>query len=212
MKVAALRRVLADLSSGLSQVGAPALASALSELADSLSPFDAREVSDLKFAAPLPDRSGIGDRMLSEPLEALSAFDAFIARTAKPTVRGALNDLRIFLNDRQHMTIRSFIDALHAAFSPERPQPANDASLVQTYVDALKDAKHDDERFPKLYKALSTDERLNKDDVVQIASKFAFKMAKSTSKKVALERIWKMHNASEAFAAKSRSTKGKSAA
>lgn len=211
MKVSELRRAFASLASGLSEVGARAYAASLNEFAAELAPFNKRDVSELLSAQAPRANTGPGTT-LGELLISLEAFSSFVELTAKPSVRAAINHLSIFLNDRREMTIRSYVDALHAAFCPDRPVPANDVSLIDAYVSALREAKHDDKRFPRLFEALSVDERLSKDDVVAIANGFAFKMAKSTSKKLALERIWKMHNASEAFAAKSRASKGKSAA
>src|SRR5690606_11601436 len=120
-KVSALRRILEDYATGLATVGARAHAGALIELADGLAPFGKREISDLKLAETSHRHSRDTGKTLRDALGALEAFQAFITRTAKPSVRDALNQMRIFLNDRQHMTIRSFVDALHAAFSPERP-------------------------------------------------------------------------------------------
>jgi hypothetical protein len=59
---------------------------------------------------------------------------------------------------------------------------------------------------------MSKDSRVGKTEIVAIASAFAFPMAKSTSRKLALERIWSLHHASSSMDAKSRAMKGKSAA
>lgn len=212
MKFAELCRNLKELARALEAVGATKDATALSNLAAALQPFGKRDVAALKSLLP-EGESGADGQTLRAPLQALNAFSAFIERAARPSLRTAFNDLKMVMNDRQDMTIRSFVDALHSAFTPDRPLPANDEqSVVDAYVDALGRAKHDDKKFPLLFEALSADERIGKDELVAIASRFAFRMAKSTSRKVALERIWKMHNASETFAAKSRATKGKSAA
>ncbi len=212
MKFSELRKQLNSLSSALEALDANESAAAVRLVSDGLAPFNKRDVSELE-SLEVRDPENTGERpQLREFTYVLISFDDFISRTMKPATRAAFNSLRIFVNDRQEMTIRSFLGALHDAFSPDRPKPRGDETLVDAYVSALTDAKHDDEGFPKLFGQLSNDERLNKDDVVEIASRFAFKMAKSTSKKTALEKIWKIHNASETFAAKSRAMKGKSAA
>lgn len=214
MKVSALRRQLNELASAIRIYHADAEANALSELADLLTPFGRRNVAELKLPKSFVSSSSAnsGGANLSTLVKTLRTFDGFISRAASASTRGGFYHLQTLMNDRQDMTIRSFIDALHSAFSPERPNPANDTSLVDAYVDALRAAKHDDKKFPALFETLSSDERLTKDDVVEVASKFAFKMAKSTTKKAALAGIWKMHSASETFAAKSKASKGKSAA
>lgn len=211
MRISEFRRVLIELANALETIGAGSRSAALLELAEGLAPFGRRDVSEMECASTQPKIEAEG-LTVGDAFNTIRAFQGFVTRIAKPSVQTALNLAGTIVNDRQEMTIRSFIDSLHAAFSPDRPHAANDASLCDAYVDALTEAKHDDKKFPRLFEALSSDERLSKDDVVEIASKFAFKMAKSTSKKIALERIWKMHNASETFAAKSRATKGKSAA
>lgn len=211
MRISELRRHLDKLAAALESVRADVSAVPVRMVSDGLRPFGRRDVAELESLHVESAPGGTGPQV-REFQVVLSAFDGFIAQTAKPSVRDAFNRLRIFVNDRQGMAIRSFIDALHHAFSPDRPRPGLGETIVDTYVAALQDSKHDDERFPRLFGALSDDERLNKDDVVEIASRFAFRMAKSTSKKTALERIWKMHSASETFAAKSRTMRGKSAA
>lgn len=212
MKFSEFRKHLNSLSSALDAVGAKDSAAAVQLISDGLSPFNKRDVSELE-SLEFVDPSNSGERpQIREFIYVLNSFDDFISRTTKPSARAAFNALRIFVNDRHEMTIRSFLGALHDAFSPDRPRAGEGESLVAAYVDALTDAKHDEARFPKLFGQLSNDERLSKDDIVEIASRFAFKMAKSTSKKTALEKIWKIHNASETFAAKSRAMKGKSAA
>lgn len=212
MKFSELRKHLDSLSSALNAVDAEDSATAVRLISDGFMPFNKRDVSELEsLEFRNPENSGERPQ-LREFTYVLISFDEFISRTMKPATRAAFNTLRIFMNDRQEMTIRSFFDALHDAFSPDRPKARDGQTLVEVYVSALTEAKHDDEQFPRLFGQLSNDERLSKDEVVEIASRFAFKMAKSTSKKSALEKIWKIHNASETFAAKSRAMKGKSAA
>ena len=212
MKFSELRKHLEALAEALDGVGAQDSSRAVRTMSDGLKPFNKRDVADLELVTLAPSFD-VGSRpQVREFQYVLLTFEGFFARAAKAPVKAAFNTLKTIVNDRQDMAIRSFIEALHQAFSPDRPVPSADETVVDAYVASLRAAKHDDQRFPQLYHQLSTDDRLSKDDIVEIASKFAFKMAKSTSKKTALERIWKMHNASETFAAKSRAMKGKSAA
>jgi hypothetical protein len=212
MKFSELRKHIDALAAAVDGIGEKDLALAVRAMSDGFKPFNKRDVAELEsisFQAP----ANTGERpQLREVIFVLAAFDEFVRKSTKPAVREGFNLLRIFVNDRGEMAIRSFFGALHDAFSPDRPKPDGDRTLVQSYVDALRDVKHDDEKFPRLFGQLSNDERLTKEEIVEIANDFAFKMAKSTSRKTALERIWKMHNASETFAAKSRAMKGKSAA
>ncbi len=212
MKFTELRRHLDALASAIAEVGASDSADALREMSEALKPFNKRTVSELQ-SLELEPSFEVGERpQVREVHFVLIVFEDFLERAAKPPVRDAFNILKTILNDRQDMAIRSFIETLHKAFSPHRPTPLPGENIVDAYVNALTRAKHDDEKFPSLFGELSVDDRLSKDDIVAIANRFAFKMAKSTSKRTALERIWKMHNASETFAAKSRAMKGKSAA
>ncbi len=213
MKFLELRKHMSALAVALRDVSAGDAAQYVLLLVDGLAPFNKRTVAELKsISLPRQSSDSPQEPRVADVVAVLEAFEDFIRGLAKPLAREALGIWKDFLADRQEMTIRSFLDALHDAFAPDRPKPADGQSIVDAYVDALRTAKHDDEKFPRLFAELTSDERLSKDDVVEVASRFAFKMGKSTSKKVALERIWKMHNASETFAAKSRAMKGKSAA
>lgn len=92
---------------------------------------------------------------------------------------------------------------------------ARDAALPKTvdqYVAALDRALHDPVLFPVVYEGLKTDRAMKKDDVVDIASSFAFPISKSTTKKKALQHIWQQFETSQMMAAKVRAQAGKSAA
>ncbi len=108
--------------------------------------------------------------------------------------------------------IRDYIAALESAFGLGAPAPELGEDVVDMYVRLLKGATHDAEEFPRLFGHLEKDSRLARPEIVAVASAFAFRMAKSTTRKEALERIWSIHQASATMDSKSRAMKGKSAA
>lgn len=114
------------------------------------------------------------------------------------------------------MSILRFLAIMPKAKTSKRrglAEEGEDFSLgVDGYVSKLNASVHDGAQFADVFNSLKSDKKLLRDDVVCIASRFAFPMAKSTSRKVALERIWRQHMASETAGAKTRSMHGRSAA
>lgn len=212
MKLSELAKQLSALANALTAIGDGTSAGALLAISEGLAPFKAQTVvhlAELKFT-PSPALE-VGAKVV-DAARVIAAFEAFLQLSAKPATLGAINQLVRILRQRPDMSVQVFIDSVYEAFEPYLVRPKVGESLLDAYVDALEDSKHDADRFPELFSKLSSDKRLSKDDIVAIASRFAFTMSKSTTKQLALERINKMHCASESFAAKSRAMKGKSAA
>ena len=63
-----------------------------------------------------------------------------------------------------------------------------------------------------MYEELLTDKRIKQAELAKIASLVAYETAPSTSKKEALRRIWLVHESYATAAAKSKFSRGKSAA
>lgn len=185
---------------------------AIDQLIEGLRPFAKRDTEEL-FDAAIDTQGYAHDQLrLSLIAEKLSPFSRFISDIAAPMPKRAFSRFLIIVNQHSDMSIRSYLNAAEAAFVPGAPPIEDGLSVVESYVEALRKAQHDSESFPALYGALIADPRLNKDHIIEIASRFAFQMSKSTPKKTALERIWKMHDASQAYVDKAKSMKGKSAA
>jgi hypothetical protein len=83
---------------------------------------------------------------------------------------------------------------------------------VDGHLEALKAAVDDAAAFPRAFENLKADKAMKREDVVAIASRFAYPMAASTTRKLALERIWRQHEASETTGAKILAVGGRSAA
>lgn len=212
MKLGELRLTLLSLSDALTQLGKGKEAAVVRFFVDGIRPYEDIDVSRLKGIPSVVGSSADGSPGWLEFIEAVRPFASILDRVGKAGVRRDFYTLLRFGSDPTHMTIRSFLDSIHQAFSPDRPRARDGETLVDAYVRALQSAKHDEKRFPMIFAELINDKQIGKDDLVDIASKFAFKMSKSTTRKAALERIWKIHNASEGFAVKSRAIAGKSAA
>lgn len=212
MKLSELAKHLSTLANALTTIGVNAPASALIELSEGLAPFKSHIVANLEKVDFTPSRDFDAGTKVGDAARVISAFDAFLKFSAKPATLNAINLLVSILGQRPNMSVQSFIDSVYDAFEPDLVRSRAGESIHDAYVAALEDAKHDADRFPALFSKLAGDKRLNKDDIVEIASRFAFPMSKSTTKQLALERINKLHSASESFAAKSRAMKGKSAA
>lgn len=212
MKLSAVSNLLVSLAASLRELGCHERAQHLSVMAREMLQLGSHDLAELEGLRLQHDAAGAQSGELGALGETLDALDGFLSLLAKPKALTAVRVLGRIANENKGMTIRDYSDSVDLALNPERVRVPDGGSLVDVYVDALNEAKHDPSRFPKVFESLSTDPRLNKDDIVSIASGFAFKLARSTSKVAALEKIWKMHNASETFAAKSRAMKGKSAA
>jgi hypothetical protein len=189
-----------------------AFVKAVGQLVGGLRPFARHDLGDAFKVSLAADTEPLDEPSLFHISRGLAPYDNFVSEIAAPGAKKAFKTFLAIVNQHSHMSIRSYLDAIHQAFLPGAPGANDDAPLREKYVKALREAQHDSARFPEVYGALIADPRVSKDDVVEIASTFAFKMSRSTSKKVALERIWKMHDASQAYVAKAKATKGKSAA
>lgn len=164
------------------------------------------------LAQEFEPQSGIG-ATLGELASDLNAYNEFFERACKPSFR---DDAKALVRVWRHlgpMSIREFIATLQDAFKPAGgPYAKPGESLVEAYVRRLNETKHDPTHFPAVVAALENTKDLKKADVVEIASRFAFRMAKSTSRADALARIKRQHESSELAGAKDKATRGTSAA
>lgn len=131
---------------------------------------------------------------------------------AAVTVMAPTQRLRSIYSALSTLSIMN-IDELKAALASFAPavEPAPGQSLSDAYLDQIA-AQIDSSTFPQLLDTIAADKRLKREDIVAIASKVAYPMAKGTSKVAAIKALAKLHAASEAFASKSLANRGKSAA
>lgn len=207
---------LCDLLSVIADVVRPQSAAASDDLvriARALRPFGKRDVAELWALSGdvEPAESTDGSGAMSAALEGLAFVEPLMERVAAPQPKQVFRLLKALLTKHSQMSVNVFVRSISETLAPNAPIPNDDQSLESAYVAALHQAQHDVEEFPLVYGALIADPRLSKDDIVEIASRFAYQMAKSTSKKTALERIWKVHDASQAYADKAMAMKGRSA-
>lgn len=145
--------------------------------------------------------------------EILRLFKSAGTKASADTV----NVVLVALKHVPGMEPNMFLEKLRLAFASRRDATddgsADDTELsVQDYISKLNAAIGSEDSFVALYRRLEADRTMSREDVVQIASSVAFKMAKSTTRKAALARIWEQHEVSESTGAKIRSNDGRSAA
>jgi hypothetical protein len=214
MKAIQFQSIISELAAMFSELGLEDVSRRMSLIAKG---FDhAPSLSMMQFveaAKPLLNDHSDGEQpTIGDVLRDFGRIAPLIAVISKAPF---LADFKLWLRslaNAENMSIRAYIEALGRAFEPTEPKPHVGESLVEAYARRLTETQHDASQFPAVYGHLEADKRLTKSDIVDIASRFAFRMAKSTPKKEALAKIWKQHDTSETSAVKSRAMDGKSAA
>lgn len=212
MKIAKLCDLLSVIADVV-RIRSVTSADSLDSIVEALKPFAKRYVADLqalRMEERLADETA-GVELIASVVNEIDLLAPLMKQVAAPQPKRAFTLFQLLLTQHSQMSVNAFIRSVSDTLVPHAPQPKSDQSLASAYIAALHDAQHDDEHFPLLYGALIADPRLSKDAIVDIASGFAYQMAKSTSKKIALERIWKVHDASQAYADKAKAMKGRSA-
>lgn len=179
----------------------------VAKLADMMRPFNRFEYRN-EIGAPT---TGPEDFETKTALVLLERFIRIGEELGASARLRHLHFVKQLIASRLSMTIDEIGAEWTSEILPGAPL-VSDGTFVDHYVKLLNAHMHDEAAFSQTFHAVSNDPRLSKDVVVQIACAFAYKMPKSTSKKDALDRIWRIHNASETFAAKAASRGGKSAA
>jgi hypothetical protein len=150
---------------------------------------------------------------LAELLRDLETFEPALKVLAKPSFIKDWKCLVSILRQNPTMAIRDFVAALEDSFRRgAEPFPQSGETLVDAFVRRLGESQHSLEEFHRVVSALETSKAIKQDEMAQIATRFAFKTAKSTPRKTSLARIKRRSDSSEAAGAKDRATKGKSAA
>lgn len=217
MKAREARRILKALERGLAGVGACDVAARVCEFSELFEVVPKGTIEDLVrvmaavTAGSLQVKSS--DAKVSQAVEDILAFEPLFGVMLRPAAAREISKVLTGSSKLGDMTIRDLIAAMKLANGAgAEPFLRTGETLVDAFVRRLGETVDDREKFRVVFDALKADDRLNKAALVEIASAFAYPMAKSTSGKLALERIWKQHAASETAAAKSRAMRGRSAA
>ncbi len=228
MQVSELTEHLSALAKTWERQGESQAVRALLAFISSL-PTDSRmTVANLANALSSLDvrRAGLFDDTATVFIKHLGAELIFIDSVSTNATRAAFNTLFTGISRFEGMNFQDLIQKLRQSLVsgdtsesvPEPadtapPAPANDHPLPDTmtqseYVDALEAAIGDETAFLRVFEKLKSDPDMKRPNVVAIASKVAFHMAKSTTKKLALKRIWDMHEAALTMDAKMRAVGG----
>lgn len=153
---------------------------------------------------------------LAPMADALAAFVPFVDQVGSREFVSNFNQLLGELSRLKSMSLRDFLDQLKGKLEKTAPVPSaidlDDLCSADDFVEALELTVHDLEMFPKVFDRLKQNRAMRRPEVVRIANQFAFPMAKTTTKRAALERIWDQHEAVRIARAKSCAQEGKSAA
>lgn len=156
------------------------------------------------------------DSSLEPLVDCVAASGRLLSEYGKKATSESVNLLFTAIEPNRSMSADSFFGALrgmlHATSPNKGPSASASESGVDFYAALLQSNWGNKEEFGKSFKRLESDPEMKQPEVVQLANMIAFKMAKGTPKKVALQRIWELHEVSESAGAKVRSSDGRSAA
>ena len=211
--------LFADIAATWKSLGRSTPAFELVELFASAASFKKQPFADFlrQLDSIEPERAPSNEKDLVELTSCLSATEKLFQVYGKKDAAAVVSALLTSLERIRAMSIRSLFSLLMnsqptSGFQPDS-QAANDSALTTCdYANALSGALGDRDEFQLWFERLKSDSNMKQPEVVEVASKVAFKMAKKTSRKLALERIWEQHQVSESTGAKIRASNGKSAA
>jgi hypothetical protein len=183
---------------------------------------EAHHVTSLKIVEKLSSRwaldlSNAGRTDLSRTVEIAESTIRMLTNVAKPAATNAVHTFFSIIRDCSSMEPLAFLEKLRLSLSTRTgsvgPTPANDDNLsVDGYIAKLRETITNADAFAAVFTKLEKDRAMTQPRVVEIASAFAFKLAKSTTRKDALRRIKSQHETSAITGAKIRANDGRSAA
>lgn len=132
---------------------------------------------------------------------ALADQSALPARRRNPQAIKRLKAADKIIAEREKRTARS-----------NTPKRSPSKFSPDPYVQSLEAARYNPDAFQRVLEGIASNRGINRAGMVEIASRFAFHLAPSTSRKRALAAITSLHAQTEGLAAKVRSMRGKSAA
>lgn len=211
MKASDFSKALKALAHTLHQLGADQSSVRVDLIASAFS--GSTQVSAL-LATPfdIPDEQTVGST-LGEVADDLVAIEGLVRAVAKPSFVKDWKCLVSILRQNSRMQIRDFVATLEKAFGgASEPFKNPEETLVDAFVRRLSETQHAGDDFRRVVAALEANKAVKQEDMALIATRFAFKTAKSTPRKTSLARIVRRGDSSEAAGAKDRATKGQSAA
>jgi hypothetical protein len=208
--------VLRTFADVLDVAGAPA---ARDQIVTFAAVFDAHPTSSVsdraRRVAALGMVGSMGSPSLGDVARLLSALKGFLDKTAKSTVLTDLDAIEKLLRDRASMELAAFVRITTEAASPRRPTTGRDApelrdDLIAHYRDKLEAALGDEEKFTAIYNDLRANAAMGKPEITALANQMTGSGARTQD--AALKKIWNRHQSLVMFKAKSRATRGRSAA
>lgn len=218
MKSAVFADRLDDYATALKADRKRGVAPSLKKLARKLRDGGDMSVSKLLEGVTISDDSG-PERCQDENLMTTSVLEKFKEFLSKRDRRSAGRDftaLKGLEAQQPGLSISRFVDVVLASLaSNETPGKqeslAMDQQQIEQFVSDLEASYKEPESFSKVFEKLKSTS-VRREEVVEIASRFMGKMAKSASKQAALKRIWARHEALMDNRAKRRAFGGRTAA
>ncbi len=206
MKLGKIGSALAKTVEPLQHLQASVAAAHIDSLSKLFNEFQDTDTQEfVKAANAVSIRNQAGAATVQGVHESLRNVIAFAKATG--ATKGSLTTLDAALScvsaaPAQDISFDDFADAIRSALNVD---------VVQLYVGKLEETLGKYE-FDKVFAQLESDKRVKKNDMVQIASNFVSRTAKSTSRKECLRRIYARHASLIDSRHKREWQKGKSAA
>ena len=155
-----------------------------------------------------------GNPSLQQAAAPLAELHAFLQGQAKPALLTDLAAVVEFLKANGSLSLSALLEAApQVLVKPRKPikvVPPVRHDLIDMYCRKLEEALGDEPGFVSLFKMLSEDEDVGKQEAAAIAKRFTG--ASGASKAAALKKVWARHHNLMTFRAKSESRAGRSAA
>lgn len=156
-----------------------------------------------------------GSPNLGDVVRLLLALKGFLRKSAKAA--SLLADITVIeniLQDRASMGIDAFTRAACEVLKPspkgKRGAPAVQNGLVLQYKERLEATLGDEDKFSAVMSELRANQDMGKSEIIALAKEMTGSGARAID--AALKKIWSRHQALMVFKAKSRATRGRSAA
>ena len=222
MKVREFVRVLDAYATAVAAHGDHGLSAMLAKLKKAWSKAMLWNVKDLvKRAMPQAPVPKAQDAAVAEFRKALMELESIVESVGK---KGFNDDLALLieaLEPHDKDDLAGFIEACALALKESKTQQSStrtkkardvDEDIAQHYAQRLKKSHKDPDQFVSVYEELLADRRLRLAELARIATLLAYKTAPTTKKSEVLRRIWLIHEAYASSAAKSKFSRGRSAA
>jgi len=161
-------------------------AEALERLARIVSGYPSERIATLP--APAKARSGHGGSDVAALADVLERFRPLFRLLAPKPERAGLDRLQRLVITAGSMSLRDLLQHLESALgaAPAEARP-------EVYVQALEQAVEDETAFPQVVEQLDRDPGVDRAALVEVASRFAYKLPKRASRATALAAIRKVH-------------------